>query len=358
MERMNIFGKSLAQLEAEFTAGGLERYRAKQVFYWLYNQGVETFDEMTNLSKGLRAKLAETFSIQHPVVVKEQRSGDGTRKFLLALEDGARIETVLIRSESEDADLPKRLTLCVSTQVGCPLGCVFCATATMKRRRNLSAGEIAGQYLVLRKLVEQRITNLVYMGMGEPLLNYDATMQSIDLITDDVTCGIGASHITVSTAGMVDGIRRMADEGRKAKLAISLHSVSDTTRSSLMPINRKHDLGELIEAIEYYARLTGRRVTYEYIMFEGLNDTPADATRLARFALRVPSKVNLIPFHSIEAAGPKDDARALRPASRARIDAFADALRNRHVTVMLRASAGKDIDAACGQLAVSSDRKH
>ena len=157
MERTNIFGKSLPELETEFTAGGLERYRAKQVFYWLYSQGVETFEEMTNLSKGLRAKLAEVFAIQHPVVVKEQRSGDGTRKFLLALEDGARIETVLIRSESEDEGVPKRLTLCVSTQVGCPLGCLFCATATMKRRRNLSAGEIAGQYLVVRALVEQRL---------------------------------------------------------------------------------------------------------------------------------------------------------------------------------------------------------
>lgn len=355
MTRTNIFGKTLDELREEFRSIGLERFRAVQVFFWLYNRGAESFDEMTNLPKTLRKELASHFDVAHPQMEIEQESEDGTRKFLFALNDERKIESVLIPSESADDAAPKRLTLCISTQVGCPLNCAFCATASMKLKRNLTVGEILGQYIAVRKRSPKRITNLVYMGMGEPMLNYDATMDSIDLITHETTCGVGAQHITVSTAGVVDGIRRMADEGRKGKLAISLHATTDEFRNKLMPINRKHPLQELVGAAEYYYRKTRRRVTYEYILFDGLNDTLEDARRLAKLCKRVPSKVNIIPFHSIASAFPEGLPMDLRPSPADRIERFAKHLREQNITVMLRSSSGQDIDAACGQLAVKQD---
>ncbi|MBL0174534.1 MAG: 23S rRNA (adenine(2503)-C(2))-methyltransferase RlmN [Ignavibacteria bacterium] len=356
MKLPNLFGLTLAELEAEFVAGGLERYRAAQVYYWLYARHAATFEAMTNLSKPLRAKLAERYVILHPVIAGTQAGGDGTRKYLVALEDGRSVETVLIPAESDEEGLPKRLTLCVSTQVGCPLGCRFCATATMTRRRNLTVGEIVGQYLAVQAVTPHRITNLVYMGMGEPMLNYEATMRSIDIITHEITAGVGAARITISTAGVVEGIKRLADEGRNVKLAVSLHSLVDAVRGDLMPINRKHPVGELVEAVEYYARRTRRRVTFEYILFDGLNDSPEDNARLVKLAGRVHCKVNLIPFHSIDASLPEGETRALRPSPKRRIEQFAQALREAGVTVMLRSSSGKDIAAACGQLAIAGDR--
>lgn len=352
MTQPNIFGKTLAELREEFNSIGLERFRAAQVFYWLYNRGAESFDEMTNLPKLLRKKLAYHFNVTHPKMEIEQESADGTRKFLFSLSDGRKIESVLIPSESADDSTPKRLTLCISTQVGCPLNCMFCATASMKLKRNLTVGEILGQYIAVRKLSSKRITNLVYMGMGEPMLNYDATMTSIDLITHETTCGVGSQHITVSTAGIVDGIVRMADERRKGKLAISLHATTDELRDKLMPINRKHPVQELVSAAEYYYRKTRRRITFEYILFDGLNDTPDDARRLAKLCKRIPSKVNIIPFHSITSAFPDGLPMDLRPSPFERIARFATRLREQNITVMLRSSSGQDIDAACGQLAV------
>lgn len=354
MEALNLFGQTLDELRSLLQERGMPRYRAEQVFYWMYNRRVTDFGLMTNLPKAERTALAESFRITHPVIAGEQNSADGTRKFLFTLEDDLRVETVLIPSETEEAGRPKRLTLCLSTQVGCPLDCAFCATASMKMRRNARAGEIVGQYFGALAASGQRITNLVYMGMGEPMLNYDETMKSIDLITHETTCGVGSAHITVSTAGLVDGIRRMADEQRKAKLAISLHSTDDALRSVLMPINRKYPLSELIAAAEYYYRATRRRITWEYILFDGLNDTEADVQRLLRLMRRVPSKVNLIPFHPIDSALSHPPRLELRPTPPARIEQFAEALRAGNATVMLRSSSGRDIDAACGQLAVRS----
>lgn len=352
----NAFGLGEEELRREMEALGLERYRTGQVFYWLYNRAVTSFDAMSNVPKSIRALLAERFEIRHPSILTEQRSSDGTRKFLLELEDGTRVESVLIPAESEEPGVPRRLTLCISTQAGCPLACVFCATASMKLRRNLAPGEIAGQYFAVRNASERRITNIVYMGMGEPFLNYEATMQSIDILTHETACAVSSGHITVSTAGIPAGIERMADEGRKAKLAISLHAASDEQRRALMPIARKHDLESLLGAAEHYYRKTRRRITYEYILFDGFNDGSDDIRRLVRLARRIPSKINIIPFHSVAAAYPEGLPLGLRPSPPRRIEEFAQALRAQHLTVMVRSSAGQDIDAACGQLAVKHTR--
>ena len=350
--RINLFGLEMDALRRACVDAGLPRFRAEQIFYWLYNRGVTSFHDCTNIPKPLRGELETRFTIRHPEVTNEQHSADGTRKFLLRLEDGRHVEAVLIPSESEDAGQPKRLTICVSTQVGCPLDCKFCATASMKLKRNLTAGEIFGQYRVVQARTSARITNLVFMGMGEPLLNYEALMNAVDLLTHEKTAGVAASHITLSTAGMVDGIRRLADEGRKIKLAISLHATTDELRHRLMPINKKHPLEDVIAAADYYYRATRRRITWEYILFDGLNDGAADIRRLARLTRRVPSKVNIIPFHPISSAFPDGLPLPLASPSRARIEEFAQLLRAENVTVMLRASSGRDIDAACGQLAV------
>jgi 23S rRNA (adenine2503-C2)-methyltransferase len=348
----NIFGFGLPELEQASMQAGLPRYRAEQLFYWLYNRRVDDFADCRNIPKQAREVLSSKYIIRRPVVRQVQTSADGTRKFLFGLEDGRAVETVLIPAESDDQDQPRRLTICVSTQVGCPLDCRFCATASMKLKRNLTAGEIVGQYTAVQSLTEARITNLVFMGMGEPMLNYDNVMQAVGILTHEKTGGIPASRITLSTVGMVDGIHRMADEGRKIKLAISLHATTDELRLRLMPINKKYPLSALIDAIEYYYRKTRMRVTYEYILFDGLNDGLADARRLVKIARRVPSKVNIIPFHPADVLHGLEADPALSPTPRWRIEEFANELRASNITVMLRSSSGMDIDAACGQLAL------
>ena len=345
------------ELAAEMISAGYPRFRSEQLFYWMYHRGVDSFADCGNLPKDLRAELDEHYRIDHPRLAEEQHSEDGTRKFLFSLADGRRIEAVLIPSESEEAGQPRRLTLCVSTQVGCPLDCKFCATASMKLKRNLDSGEIVGQYLAAQRESEQRISNLVFMGMGEPLLNYDNVMRAVEILTHEKTEGIAASHITLSTAGLADGIRRLADEERKIKLAVSLHATTDELRQRLMPINKKYPLAAIADAVDYYYRKTRRRITYEYILFDGINDGLADIRRLVKLTRRVPSKINLIPFHPIENAYPEGMPLPLEPTPRPRIEAFAEALREQRVTVMLRSSSGHDIDAACGQLAVRHQDK-
>jgi 23S rRNA (adenine2503-C2)-methyltransferase len=285
---------------------------------------------------------------------------DGTTKFLFELHDGARIESVLIppaaafRDGTADGeDEQRRLTLCVSTQVGCPLDCAFCATGTMGLVRNLTAGEIVDQILQVKRTTGRRITNVVFMGMGEPLLNYDAVMTATDIIAAGI--GIAARRMTVSTAGRTDRIRQMGDELRRVKLAVSLHSAVDETRTRLMPINKKHCLGDLAAALEHYYRRTKQRITFEYIFFDGINDADADVRHLIAFARRVPSKINIIPFHSIAFTGIAGFGATLRPSPRA--DEHVESLRRAKLTVMVRSSAGEDIAAACGQLAVVSEHR-
>lgn len=349
----SLVGLGSAELREVVATLGGEPWRARQLEEWLYKHRASAFEAMGPLPAALRAALAERYALRTLHLLDEQSSADGTRKFLFRTRDGYNVESVLIPSEArDDQDEPKRRTICVSTQVGCPLGCAFCATATMKVKRNLTVSEILEQVIEVERAAGERLTNLVFMGMGEPMLNYDNVMRAVEVLIDPAHELIPARRITLSTSGFPDEIRRLADEGRPIKLALSLHALTDTLRSRLMPINRRYPLRAVLEAIDYYYGRTRRPVTYEYILFDGLNDTPEDVRRLARIARRVPSRVNVIPFHPIDFAGPTGVALELHPTSTETFDRFIGALREAGVQVMVRSSSGKDIDAACGQLAV------
>ncbi len=354
--QQNLLGLDREQLSSFVESIGERRYRGQQIFRWLYAGGARTFRAMTDLGKDFRERLEGTAAIQGVSPVRQQVSrNDGTTKFLFGLPDGLMIESVLIpprsafadpaaRSEDEQA----RLTLCVSTQVGCPLDCKFCATGTMGFLRNLTAGEIVDQILQVKALTGRRVTNVVFMGMGEPLLNYDNVLRAAEIITSGI--GIAARHITLSTAGWADRIRRLGEEGRKVKLAVSLHSAVESTRLTLMPVTKRFGLAELRSAVAAYYARTGIRVTYEVIFFDGVNDTREEVAALIKFARQTPSKINVIPFHSIAFTGVTGSGALLRPSRS--LDRIVQTLRDANLTVLLRSSSGEDIDAACGQLAV------
>ncbi|MFM8568299.1 MAG: 23S rRNA (adenine(2503)-C(2))-methyltransferase RlmN [Candidatus Kapaibacterium sp.] len=345
-----------AELETLFRSWDLPSYRARQVFSSAYARPRTSFQDFASVPRELRTVLDERFILSSVTMERCQVSADGTRKYLFTLLDGARIESVLIPSElSDEEGAPKRHTLCISTQAGCPLGCTFCATATLRLQRNLRTAEIIDQFLEVRKDAGLEITNVVFMGMGEPLLNVDNVLHAVDIFTKDTKRLLPAKRITLSTAGIVPGIMRLADEDRGIKLALSLHATTNGLREQLMPIARKYSLEDLGNAIEYFYRCTKIPVTYEYIVFKGLNDSPVDVRRLARIARRVPSKVNVIPFHSIDFTAPTGLSAQLRSPDRHEIQAFVGALRDAGVHVMIRSSSGLDIDAACGQLALSKE---
>lgn len=360
-KRTDLVGMTRDELSAFVRTIGEPAYRGAQLYRWLYGRGATTFALMTDLGKDFRRRLDEAAVIGAAVVRERRRSErDGTTKLLFSLGDGLEVESVVIppRSSFRDGEGPaekeesERLTLCVSTQVGCPLDCAFCATGTMGFRRNLTAGEIVSQVLAARRESGKRITNVVFMGMGEPLLNYDAVMKAADLLVEGA--GFAERRITVSTAGRVKEIRRMADEKRRIRLAVSLHSALDATRTRLMPINRKYGVGALMDAVEYYYRKTKQRLTYEVIFFDGVNDGAPDVARLIALARRVPAKINIIPFHSIGFTNPGPFAASLAPSPR--MAEIAGELRRARLTVMVRSSAGEDIEAACGQLALGGAR--
>ena len=351
--KKNLKGLSLQELEAFVTSMNEPRYRAAQIYQWLYNSQVDSFDSMTNLSIEFREKLKENATIEQFTIVTAQTSKtDGTVKFLYELSDGKRIETVLIPPRPTAVDAEERMTLCVSTQVGCPLDCAFCATASMGFVRNLTASEILNQYFTAQRHSAKPITNIVFMGMGEPMLNYKNVMTAIDIFTDQQGFGISSRRITVSTAGYADKIRQMADENRKIKLALSLHSLRDDVRTELMPINKKYTTEELLSALEYYHRTTKKSVMLEYILFDGVNDSEKDIQAIVKASRRFECRVNLIPYHSIEFTHPQGYSASLHGASADRIKKFWERLRSSGVTTFIRHSAGVDIDAACGQLAV------
>ncbi len=303
--RPTLKGLLPQELEQICVQNSQPSYRAKQLFEWIYGKQAKDIDSMLNLPQGFKKNLEENFEYQVLRLETVTVSIDGTKKFLFATLDGRSIETVLIPSEMiEDDGTPRRLTICVSTQVGCPLNCQFCATASLKLKRNLTTGEIVEQLLLVQQHTEQTITNLVFMGMGEPLLNYDNVMKAVDILTHPLANILSPKRITLSTAGMVDGIKRMADENKPIKLALSLHATKDSLRSQLMPINKKHDLKELGQILEYYYRHTRNPITFEYILFDGLNDSDEDIKRIARLTRRFPSKVNVIPFHPINFTQP------------------------------------------------------
>ncbi len=307
---------------------------------------------MENLPKSFREKLSREAEIQTLRLVNKIDSPiTGTTKFLFETWDGNKIEAVVIPEG-------KRTTLCISTQIGCPLNCKFCATGLMGFTRNLTVGEIVDQYLLTAKEYGKKvITNIVFMGMGEPLLNYEATIDSIKNFTNELTKTLSRNRITVSTAGIPDKIRALADSGLRVKVALSLHSTFDEVRNKLMPINKKYPLEENIEALKYYAKKTGTRITFEYLMLDGINDRDENVKGLARLTSKLPSKINLIPFNSIAHMNPGGFASKLAPTPFPKIHEFANKLRNKNITVIIRNSQGDDIAAACGQLAIK-EKKH
>ncbi|MDR3047001.1 MAG: 23S rRNA (adenine(2503)-C(2))-methyltransferase RlmN [Bacteroidales bacterium] len=314
-------------------------FRAKQIEDWLWKKGATDFEEMSNLSLSFRELLKKHFFIGKMIIQDEIRSKDKTTKFVFELSDGLMIEGVLIPSYD-------RVTACISSQVGCPLGCLFCATGTMGFRRNLHFSEIYGQYMLMNaksnELFGQNITNIVYMGMGEPLLNYENVMESIALLTSKKGQELSPSRITLSTAGISDGIRKLADDGFKPGLAVSLHTVTETTRSSIMPANKSNSLSMLHEALRYYHQKTGNRITFEYMMLDGVNDSLLDAEKLAIYCRTFPVKINLIEYNNVD--------KQFVGSSNDRIDHFVDCLEAKNMVVNVRRSKGKDIAAACGQL--------
>ena len=318
----------------------LQKFRAKQIWEWLYKKRVISFQEMTSLSKQIRDLLNTHFTLNAVKIHKAERSIDKTIKYSFQLHDKLLVEGVLIPSL-------KRLTACISSQVGCSLACEFCATGTLKLERNLTAAEIYDQvYLLNEEAISnfgKPLTNIVYMGMGEPLLNYKAVINSIDLITSDQGLGMSPRRITVSTAGISKMIKKLADDEVKFNLAISLHSASDSKRELLMPINKKINLEELRESVRYFYDKTSNRITYEYILFKDLNDSLEDAQKLAKFARASPCKINLIEYNSV------DDLPYEKSSNRV-TDNFIEYLEKQNIIVNLRKSKGKDISAACGQL--------
>ena len=337
----NIRNLSLKELQEEFVSKNEKSFRAKQVYEWLWKKNAFSFDEMSNLSKELREMLQQFYYIDHIQLQDQQISKDKTIKCAFTIEEGKVVEGVLIPTKS-------RTTACISSQVGCSLSCTFCATGRLKLLRNLSAGEIVDQVVYLKNQAEglyaQNLTNIVYMGMGEPLLNYKNVLQSIDRLCSEDGLGISPKRITVSTAGIAKMIRKLGDDDVKFNLALSLHAANDKKRDKIMEINESNNLSELSEALEYFHEKTGSRVTFEYIIFKDFNDEIDDARELANFAKCVPCKINIIEYNPIE-NGEFEQADAHK------VDAFAAFLASKNLIVNVRRSRGKDIDAACGQLA-------
>lgn len=323
---------------------GQARYRGRQLFRWIQARRATSLDAMTTLSRGLRADLAGRVRVSRPAVAREQRATDGTRKFLLRLGDGEEIESVLIPDED-------RLTACVSTQAGCPLACRFCLTGLMGMRRNLTASEIVGEVLTLQDAVaaNERISNIVLMGMGEPLLNFAEVERALRILCDEHGASFSPRRITLSTAGHVPGIKKLAASDLGVNLAVSLSATTDAVRNRLMPINRRWPIAELLIACRAYPLPNRRRLTFEYVMLDRVNDSGEDATRLVGLLRGIRCKVNLIPFN---ATPDLPD----RPSRRERIEAFQRILCDAHLTATIRESRGRDISAACGMLRTETTR--
>lgn len=341
-----IKGYDKVELKNLMNEMGEHSFRADQLFNWIYNHRVENFDSMLNLSKTLREKLVEKYSLSALSLIEFQTSSEtDTTKFLFRTIEGNSIESVVIPEQN-------RVTLCLSTQVGCPLDCKFCATGLMGYKKNLSSGEIFDQYSLAQKNFEKRISNIVYMGMGEPLLNFENTVKSLKIFADEKSTGISLKKITVSTAGIPHKITELASAVQKVKLAFSLHSCFEEVRSKIMPINKKYSLQENVEAIKRFSRDTKTRITFEYVMLKGINDREEDIEAIVKLCKKIPSKVNVIPFNSLKHMAPKGLSSKLESSSPERIEEFVDELALNNVSVFVRDTRGDDIAAACGQLAV------
>jgi 23S rRNA (adenine2503-C2)-methyltransferase len=340
----------LSELTQRLEAMGEPSYRADQIVEWLYRKRVRFFAEMTDLPQALRERLANDFAFENLETVRVLGSRDTTRKFLFRLGDGNLIESVLIpASPALYGDRSDRHTICVSTQVGCAYGCKFCASGLDGFSRNLGVNEIVDQIIAVEREAEEKIDNIVFMGMGEPLANFENLMAAIRIINAPWGLGIGARHITLSTSGLVPQIKKLADEPLQIRLAISLHGANDEVRNQIMPINRRYNVEKLLEACHYYATRKKQRLTFEYILIAGINDSDEQARLLARHAAKIQAKVNLIPYNTVQGLS------WARP-SRNRQEKFLSILRGQRVAATLRREKGHDIDAACGQLRLQTKK--
>ena len=341
IEKKDIRALSKEQLRDFFVANGDQAFRGNQVYEWLWSKGAHSFEDMSNVSKSTRIILENNFVINHIKVDKMQRSEDGTVKNAVRLHDGLVVESVLIPTNT-------RTTACVSSQVGCSLDCNFCATARLKRMRNLEPAEIYDQVIAIDKesrlYYNHPLSNIVFMGMGEPLMNYNNVMKAIEMITSNEGLGMSPKRITVSTSGVPKMIKKLADDEVKFKLAVSLHSAIDEIRSRIMPFSASFPLAELRESLEYWYKKTKSKISFEYVVWKGINDNKESIDALVKFCKYVPCKVNLIEYNPI------DDGE-FQQASEESINAYIKALETAGIIVKVRRSRGKDIDAACGQLA-------
>ena len=332
------------ELKEVLSSNSFKSFRAKQIFHWIWNKSAHSFDEMLNLPKDLIIFLKENFVINFVKVHRMQKSLDGTIKNAIKLFDGHIVECVLIPTKS-------RITACVSSQVGCSLNCKFCATAKLKRMRNLNPDEIYDQVVLINQQAKEHfdrpLTNIVFMGMGEPLMNYNNVLKSIDRITSKSGLGMSPKRIVVSTSGVPKMIKKIADQGVKFKLAVSLHSAINEKRTSIMPFNDKMNLDELEEALKYWYDKTKKIITYEYVVWKGINDSDEDILALVKLCKRIPSKVNLIQYNNI-------DDPAFIQASAGVLNKYIKTLDSNKIKATIRKSRGQDIDAACGQLANKS----
>lgn len=341
MAKQDIRSLNSSDLKEAVVALGEKAFRAKQIEEWLWTKGAGSFDEMSNLSKGFRERLEAAFELNRIELADQQISNDGTIKCAFDVRAGQVVEGVLIPTS-------KRMTACISSQAGCSLACKFCATGRLKLLKNLTAGEIYDQVEMIREMAQehysQGLSNIVYMGMGEPLLNYREVLESIERICGEPGLGMSPKRITVSTAGIAKAIKRLGDDQVRFNLALSLHAANDEKRNRIMAINESNNLEALAEALQYFYERTGTRVTFEYIIFRDFNDQLEDARELAAFCACVPCKVNIIEYNPI-------DGGEFQQASPERVESFVALLESRNIIVNVRRSRGKDIDAACGQLA-------
>jgi 23S rRNA (adenine2503-C2)-methyltransferase len=336
---MNLVGANLQEIEDAITALNEPRYRARQIYAGIYRRLLRSWDQFTDLGKPLREKLNAAFVLEYPQAQEVFVSRDGTRRYLFEVAPGQKIESVFIPEETRD-------TICISTQAGCALGCLFCVTGRLPMQRNLTAGEIVGQILALqldRGTVPKRI-NIVIMGMGEPLNNYDNVLKALHLMTSGEGMAISPRRITLSTSGIVPGIHRLASESIHPNLAISLNAATDEVRDQLMPINKTWNIAALLNACRQFPLAQRRRITFEYVLIGDMNDSIADAHRLARLLQGMRQKINLIPLNA-------DPWIALKPPSPERVSAFQEILAHHHITVNIRRPRGEDVSAACGMLA-------
>ena len=342
---LDIRNQEIGQLSDFVKKHGEHSFRARQIFEWLWKKHAGNFEQMSNLPLGLREKLKEKYIIDGLKSGTEQVSKDKTRKYGFVTSDNLLVEGVLIPSAS-------RVTACISSQVGCPLNCSFCATARLKNRRNLEVGEIYDQVFLLQEKANisfgKSLSNIVLMGMGEPLLNYDNVVRAISILISSEGLAISPSRLTLSTVGLTDGIRRLGDDMVRFSLAISLHTANDQKRSSIMPVNKSNPLSKLAESIKYFHQKTGSRITYEYLLIKDFNDGPEDAREFAEFCKITPCKVNLIEYNQVEGS-------PFIKSSKERFDAFYEFMESRNMVVNIRRSRGHDISAACGQLAGQSE---